>query len=175
MALLSVIDKFEGFVGVNLWTMLFAWINLLILYLVLKKLLFKPIKKMIDSRQQEIDGLYKDAEESRTAAEKLKLEYEEKLDRAEEESEAILKSALRKAQLKEEEILKDANAEAARTLERAHEQVELEKRRAINEVKDEVSEIAIGIASAVIGRDVSEQEHKELIDGFIDDLGARPR
>ena len=171
MALLSVIDKFEGFVGVNLWTMLFAWINLLILYLVLKKLLFKPIKKMIDSRQQEIDGLYKDAEESRTAAEKLKLEYEEKLDRAEEESEAILKSALRKAQLKEEEILKDASKEASRKLERAEEEIEMERRRAINDVKDEVSAMAIGIASAVIERDVSAEEHKDLIDDFINNIG----
>ena len=57
MGLLNVIDKFENFVGVNFWTMIFAWINLLILYLFLKKLLFKPLKNMIDSRQKEIDGM----------------------------------------------------------------------------------------------------------------------
>ena len=46
-----VLDKFEAFVGVNFWTMLFAWINIFILYLILKKLLFKPVKNMIDARQ----------------------------------------------------------------------------------------------------------------------------
>ena len=100
----------------------------------------------------------------------MKSEYEEKLRAANEESEAILKSAVRKAQLKEEEILKEANEKAARTLERAEEQVELEKRRAVNEVKDEISDMAIGIASAVIGRDVKEDEHRELIDDFIKNL-----
>ena len=170
MGFLLMLDKFESFVGVNFWTMIFAWINLLILYLFLKKLLFKPVKNMIDSRQKEIDDMYADAENNRADAENMRSEYEEKLAKANEESETIIKSAVRKAQLKEEEILKEANAKAARTLERAEEQVELEKRRAVNEVKDEISDMAIGIASAVIGRDVSADEHRDLIDDFIKTL-----
>ena len=165
------LEKFEDFVGVNLWTMLFAWINLLILYLFLKKLAFVPLKNMIDSRQKEIDDMYSDAESSKSEASKMKEEYEEKLSHANEESEEILKNAQRRAQLKEEEILKDANAQAARALERAEEQIALEKKRALNEVKDEVSEMAIGIASAVIERDVSADEHKALIDDFINNIG----
>lgn len=171
MGLLNVIDKFESFVGVNFWTMIFAWINLLILYLFLKKLLFKPMKNMIDSRQKEIDDMYSDAENARSSAEELKSEYEEKISHANEESEQILKSAVRRAQLKEEEILKEAGDQAARIVERAEEQIELEKKRAINEVKNEVSSMAIGIASAVIERDVSEREHRELIDDFINNIG----
>ena len=161
----------ESFVGVNLWTLIFAWCNLLILYLVLKKLVFVPIKSMIDTRQKEIDDMYADAEADKTAASELRTEYEEKLERASEESEEILKKAVRRAQLKEEEILKEADEKAARTLERATEQVELEKRRALNEVKNEVSEMAIGIAAAVIERDVSADEHRDLIDEFITNIG----
>jgi F-type H+-transporting ATPase subunit b len=166
-----MLEKFEGFVGVNLWTMIFAWINLLILYFILKKILFKPIKNMIDSRQKEVDDMYSDAENARSEAEKMKEEYEEKLSQANKESEEILKSAQRRALLKEEEIIKEANAEAARALERAEEQIALEKKRALNEVKNEVSEMAIGIASAVIERDVKADEHKALIDDFIDNIG----
>ena len=165
------LDKFEAFVGVNFWTMIFAWCNLLVLYIFLKKLLFKPIKNMIDSRQKEIDDIYSDAEESRASAASLKAEYEEKIGRANEESEEILKKAVRKAQLREEEILAEANIKAARTLERATEPVELEKKRAINEVKNEVSNMAISIAAAVIERDVKEDEHKVLIDEFINQMG----
>ena len=168
---MTFFEGFESFVGVNFWTMIFAWCNLLILYLFLKKLLFVPIKNMIDSRQKEIDDMYKDAEESRDEAEKLQAEYEEKLANAKEESEDILKSAVRKAQLREEEILREAGEKAARTLERAEEQVELEKKRAINEVKNEVSEMAISIAAAVLERDVDSNEHKELIDEFISEMG----
>ena len=165
------VDKFEAFVGVNPFTMIFAWVNLLILYLFLKKLLFKPVKNMIDSRQKEIDDMYSDAESSKASAAEMKAEYEEKLEHASEESEEILKNAVRRAQLREEEILKEANAKAARTLERATEQVELEKKRAINEVKDEVSDMAVSIAAAIIERDVDEGEHKALIDEFISKMG----
>jgi len=161
----------EAFVGVNWFTMLAAWCNLLILYLFLKKLLFKPLKNMIDSRQKEIDDLYADAEGSKAEAAELKVEYEARLENANNESEEILKNAMRRAKLREEEILREANEKAAKTVERAYEQVELEKKRAINEVKNEVSEMAIGIASAVIERDVNGEEHKSLIDSFIENMG----
>ena len=166
-----VLDEFEGFIGINPFTMLFAWINILILYFVLRKYLFKPIKNMIDSRQSEIDGMYSDAEGAKTDAEAMKSQYEEKLASAEAESEEILRNAVRRAQLREEEILKEANDKAARTLERATEQIELEKKRAINEVKDEVSDMVIGIAEAVIERDIKKADHDALIDSFIDQLG----
>ena len=161
----------EAFVGVNFFTMIAAWCNLLILFLFLKKLLFKPLKNMIDSRQKEIDDMYADAEGSRAQAAELKVEYEARLENANAESEEILKGAMRRAKLREEEILREANDKAARTMERAYEQVELEKKRAINEVKNEVSEMAIGIAAAVIERDVKSEEHKELIDSFIENMG----
>ena len=167
----NVIDKFESFVGVNLWTMIFAWVNLLILYLLFKKFLFVPIKNMIDSRQKEIDDMYENAENAQKNAKELQAQYEDKISKAEEENEQIVKSAVRRAQLKEEEILKEAGRQADRTLERAQEQIALEKKQAINDVKDQVAEVAIGIASAVIERDVSESEHKQLIDDFIGNMG----
>lgn len=166
-----VFDAFESFVGVNVWTMLFAWVNLLILYLFLKKLLFVPMKNMIDSRQKEIDDMYKNAEEAETQAESMKASYEEKMNKANEESEEILKTALRRAQLKEEEIIHDAQLEASRIYERAEEQIALEKKRTLSEVKDEVSGMAVEIASAIIGREVSTKEHSEFIDSFIDSIG----
>lgn len=166
-----VFDAFESFVGVNVWTMIFAWCNLLILYLFMKKLLFVPIKNMIDSRQKEVDDMYSEAEAANTDAKAMKAEYEEKLEKAHEESEEILRTAQRRAQLKEEDILKEAQVEAARIRDRAEGEIELEKKRMLGEIKDEVSDMAIGIATAVIGREVSDKEHAALIDSFIDGLG----
>ena len=164
-------EKFESFVGVNFFTMLFAWANLLILYFVLRKLLFKPIKNMIDSRQKEIDDMYENAEKNKAEAEEMRETYEKKLESATEESEEILRSAQRRALLREEEILKEAAEQARRTKERAEEQIALEKRQAMNDIKDEVSAIAIQIAEAVVARDVKAEEHERLIDGFIDTMG----
>ena len=115
--------------------------------------------------------MYSDAEKNRADAAVMKADYEEKLTRAQEENEEILKKAVRRAQLREEEILHEANDKAARVMKRAEEQVELEKKRAINEVKNEVSDMAIGIASAVIERDISREEHEALIDEFIRTVG----
>ena len=168
-----VLDEFEQFIGVNPFTLIFAWVNLIILYLFLKKLLFKPIKNMIDSRQKEIDDMYLDAETSVKDANGMKAEYEDKIARANDECDEILRSAVRRAQLREEEILKDANDKAARTLARAEEQIELERRNAINEVKDEISDMALGIAAAVLERDVTPADHEQLIGEFIDKLGEQ--
>ena len=166
-----VFDAFESFVGVNVWTMLFAWCNLLIIYLFLKKILFKPVKNMIDSRQKEVDDMYAGAEEAESSAKSLKAEYEEKLAKANDESEEILRTAQRRALLKEEEILKEAAVEATRIRDRASEEIAMEKKRMLGEIKDEVSGMAIDIASAVIGREVSSAEHEKFIDSFIDDIG----
>lgn len=166
------LGEFESFVGVNFWTMIFAWVNLLLIYIALKKFLFGPITNMIESRQKEIDDMYTDAETAKTEAEGMRSEYEERMGEVQKESEELLRSAVRRAQLREEEIIRDAEAEAQRTLDRATEHVELEKKRAINEVKDEVAGMAIEIASAVIERDISADEHKALIDGFIDGIGG---
>ena len=167
-----VFDAFESFVGVNVWTMLFAWCNLLIIYLFLKKILFVPVKNMIDSRQKEVDDMYSNAESAEADAKAMKAEYEEKISRAEEESEQILRTAQRRAALKEEEILKEASIEAQRIRDRADEEIILEKHRMLGEIKDEVSGMAIDIASAVIGREVSASEHEKFIDELIDELGG---
>ena len=166
-----VFDAFESFVGVNVWTMLFAWCNLLIIYLFLKKILFKPVKNMIDSRQKEVDDMYAGAEEAEANAKAMKAEYEAKLANADSESEEILRTAQRRALLKEEEILKEAAVEATRIRDRASEEIAMEKKRMLGEIKDEVSGMAIDIASAVIGREVSASEHEQFIDSFIDELG----
>ena len=165
------INKFEAFVGVNFWTMIFAWCNLLILYFFLKKLLFKPVKNMIDSRQKEVDDMYSSAEEAEKNAKAHEAEYTEKLAAANAEGEEIIRTAQRRAILREEEIIKEAEATAERIIERAGEEIALERRRAVNEIKDEVSAMAIGIAEAVIKRDISAEEHKDLIDSFIDNMG----
>ena len=157
-------EGFESFVGVDFWTCIFTFCNLIILVFVLKKLLFKPVKNMIDN-------LYEDAGQKQKEADDMKSMYQEKLEKANAESEEILKQAVRKAQLREEEILKEAQEKAAVTVRHGKEQVELEKKRAINEIKNEVSDMAVDIASAIIERDIDKDEHEKLIDSFIDGLG----
>ena len=165
--------EYQGIISFDVWTSLFTLCNLLLVIYFGKKFLFGPVKKMIDERQREIDGMYEDAGKSKEDAAKLKEEYEVKLQKAEEESEELMRRTVRNARLKEEEILKEAAEQARRTKERAEEQIALEKRQAMNDIKDEVSAIAIQIAEAVVARDVAAEEHAELIDGFIAGMGDK--
>lgn len=168
---MKFLTGFESFVGVNFWTCLFTLVNLFILYKFMKKLLFKPVQNMIDSRQKEIDDLYADAGRSKAEAEALKTQYEGQLSEANAERERILKAAHQRALQQQETVLREAQEQAARTLKRADEQIELEKKQARNELKNEVSDMAVQIAGAVLARDVKPAEHEALIDSFIDGLG----
>lgn len=168
---MKFLTGFESFVGVNFWTCLFTLVNLFILYKFMKKLLFKPVQNMIDSRQKEIDDLYADAGRSKAEAEALKTQYEGQLSEANAERERILKAAHQRALQQQETMLCEAQEQAARTLKRADEQIELEKKQARNELKNEVSDMAVQIAGAVLARDVKPAEHEALIDSFIDGLG----
>ena len=95
-------EGFESFVGVNFWTALLTLCNMIITFLVLKKFLFKPVKKMIDDRQQEIDGLYADASHAKTQAEALQAQYDARLKAANAEGDRIIQNATRQAQEREE-------------------------------------------------------------------------
>ncbi len=162
---------YEGLIGFNTWTAIFTLCNLIIVFLVGKKYLFGPVKKMIDDRQKEIDDMYDDAEKSKCDAALLKDEYEDKLNHAKEQSEEIIKTSVRTAKLKEEEIIKKAKAEAAAAIKRADEQIAMERRQALNDIKNDVSDIAIDIAATVLERDINKEEHAKMIDTFIEQLG----
>ena len=166
-------QQFEQFVGVNFWTMLFAWINLVILYFILRKLVFKPIMNMIESRQNEIDTMYKEADEYLADAQSDKEKCERELEHVRETGEQYMKDVVKKAQEREQEIIREANDNARRTLERAEQQIMLEKKQAENELKDKVSDMALEIAEAVIERDIDSGEHAALIDDFISALDKK--
>jgi len=165
------LEGFESFVGVNFWTALFTLCNMIISFLVLKKLLFKPVKTMIDSRQAEIAKIYEDANHEKAEAQRLREEYAESISGAREEAEQIVKDAHQKAQVRSAEIVSEAQQKAAHLLQKAEEDIEREKKKTINEIKDEISDIAIMIASKVVEKDIDEKEHEQLISQFIDRAG----
>ena len=86
-------QNFESIVGVNFWTALFTLCNMLITFLILKKLLFKPVKKMIDDRQKEIADQYAEAERRRQEAEQAKLAYDQEIAQAKQKRDEIVREA----------------------------------------------------------------------------------
>jgi F-type H+-transporting ATPase subunit b len=162
-------EDFLSFVTIDKWEIIFTWGNLLILFLLMKKILFKPVKAILDKREKEINSIYDDAKKASDSAEKLKEEYTEKLSKAKEDAEEIVRSATKKAQLTEEELMQNARMKAEKIVERAEEQIQLEKQNAVNEVKNEISDIAVSLASEIIKKEISEDKQHEIIDGLIKD------
>ena len=162
---------FESFLGVNPWTALFILLNTLTIYFVAKKFLFVPVMNIIAERQQEIDGMYQAAGEAKEQAEAMQAEYRQKLSAAQQTSERIVKEAVARGQSREEEIIRKANADAAAIMDKASADIALEKKKALNDAKDEISGLAVAIAGKVVGRQLTAEDQSKLIDSFIDELG----
>ena len=161
----------ESFLGVNIWTALFTLANTVALFFVAKKFLFVPILKMVEARQKEIDDLYTDAGTAKDNALALEAQYKEKLSEANDTGERIVKEAVARGQAREEEILRQAKKEASAMMDKAAKDIALEKKKAINDAKDEISGIAIILAEKVIGKTLNNGDQAQLVDGFIDGLG----
>lgn len=162
---------FEELLGVNPWTAAFTLANTIALFLVMKKFLFKPVMKMIEDRQQEIDDLYTQAGQAKENASAMEQEYKQKLSQATQTGEQIVKEATARGQARQEEIIRQANetADAIRT--KAEADVAREKKKALNEAKDELASLAVDIAGKVVGHSLTENDQSVLVDRFIAELG----
>lgn len=164
-------EGFESFIGVNFWTALFTLLNFVALFLVLKRFLYRPVMDMIQKRQKEIDDMYQEADTAQTQAQAMETEYRQKLADAAETGERVVKEAVARGQAREEEIIRQANAQAAAILDKAGADIAMEKKKAVNDAKDEISVIAVAIAEKVVGRELRDADQSRLVDSFIDELG----
>jgi len=161
----------KEFISIDFWTALFTLVNFLLVFFVGKKFLYGPILKIIRDRQQEIDDLYADAANAKEEAKVLQAEYQQKLTNAQAESERIVKEAVTRGQAREEEIIRKANRDAAAIMDKASQDIAQEKKKALNDAKNEIADISLAIAGKVVERELKAEDQSQLIDSFIDALG----
>lgn len=164
---------FEELIGVNLWTALFTLLNTIVVIVVGTKFLFKPVMKMIQSRQQEIDDMYALADAAKANADAMETEYKSRLAAAQETGDNLVKEAMARGKSREEEILRRANQEADAIREKASADIAREKKKAINEAKDEISALALEIAGKVVGSALDTAQQEQLVDSFLEELGEQ--
>lgn len=165
------LENFESFIGVNFWTALFTLLNFIILFLVAKRFLIGPVLAIIEARQKEIDDMYLEAGCAKDNALALEEEYKQKLSAATETGDRIVKEAVARGQAREDEIIRAANAEASAIMDKAAADIAQEKKKALNDAKDEISDMAIAIAEKVVGRELNAADQESLVDSFIAQLG----
>ena len=162
---------YQALITLDGWTFLAQICNLMIQLVIFKKLLLNPVKKVIAERKAKADSQIADAEKLRTEAEAMKAEYEQNLQNARTEANQIVAAAQKTATARSEELLGEARAQAAALKQKAEADIEQERKKAVNEVKDEIGGMAMEIASKVVEREIKEADHQDLIDEFIKNVG----
>ncbi len=157
-------NEYLPFVTIDMWTMVFTLLNLIILYFLLKRFLFKPVDDILTARENEIKTTYKTAEEASARANNLKTEYEQKLLSAKSEADAIIKSATQTATMRSDSILDDARSSVQQMLEKSKKQIDYEKRAAIKEAQSDIASMAVEAAAKIIGNKISSDDEKIIVD-----------
>ena len=161
----------QEFISITPWTIIFQICNLLILFALMKKLLFQRVMDMLEKRQQEIDGIYDAAGKDRSDAAQMKAEYTQRMSNAREEADRLVKNAMDTATRRGDAIVQEAKDEAAHLKQKAEVDIAQERRKAYNDLVGEISGMAADIAGKMVEREINADDHRELVDEFIRNAG----
>ena len=158
-------------ISVNIWQILISLVNLLLLFLIIKKFLFKPVMSVLEKRKQEIDGQYAEANAAIDEANLSKKQWEEKLAAAEDEAEAIIQTAAENAKYRGDKLIEDAQKRAESIVRVAESEAELERKKATDSMKQEIVEVSGALAEKLLERELNREDHKAIIESFIEEIG----
>ncbi len=153
------------------WTFIFQILNLFLQMYLIKRFLFDRINKVVEERKNLTDKELQDAREAKKEADEMKASYESSLVNAHTEAAQIVQDAQKEAQLRADELVQEARSQAAGIKAKAEADIAQERKKAINEVKDEIGGIAMDIAGKVVEKEIDEKDHRRLIDEFIQNVG----
>lgn len=150
-------------------TAIFTVINVVVLYFILKKLLFKPVSKHMDDRSKKIQEALVLAEEASRKVDQMKAEYDAKLRLAKEEGDQIVADYKKKADKEYEKALENAKKEAELMIQKTRQELEVEKKQLISEVKSQMSELVLAASAKVLKENIDSEANRRLISDFIED------
>ena len=164
-------DLYQSLVTVNPVTLIAQICNLFIQLLIVKIFFLDKIKAILDQRREAADKEITDAQAANAEAQAIKATYEQNMAESKAKADDILMNAQRSANARSEEIISQAQAAAAQIKSKASADIEMEKKKAINDAKNEISGLAMAIAGKVVERELNSADQADLIDRFINELG----
>lgn len=150
-------------------TLGFTVLNIVVLFFILKKLLFKPVTKHLDNRTKKIEDALKSAEESKEMVRQLKIEYDEKIKAAKDEGQKVIDMYKGMAQKEYNSIIEDARKEAQEIIVNAKAELEVEKEQLISNLKGEIANMVLATSEKVLARNLDNDTNRKLISDFIND------
>ncbi len=158
-------------ISINIWSILISLANLVLLFLLIRKFLYKPVKNTLEARKGEIDERYLAAENAQNAANENREKCEAALSGAEDRANEIIREASETARRRGEKLVSDAKEEASGIIRKAEADAALEIKRAEQEIKREIVEVSGALSEKLLGREIKADDHKVFIDSFIDEIG----
>lgn len=161
----------QSLVTIVPWTFIATILNLFIQVWLIKKFLFKPINNVLKKRQELADKEISEAKTAKETADGLRQQYEASMADAQSKATEIVQSAQKEAQARADGIVQKAETEASEIRSKAEADIAQEKKKALNDVKNEIGGLAMDIAGKVVEKEINEEDHKKLIDEFIHNVG----
>lgn len=154
------------------YTFIFVLLNLIILYIFMKKFLFKPVTAFMENRRNSIDQSLKDAEQARVEAAETRKSYEEQIKNIRIEGDKLVNEARAKAAREYDQLIESAKKDAAAIVEKGRQDIEHERAEMLSQVKQQIAVLAISAATRVIQSNMDTESNKTLVDKFIDEAGV---
>ena len=149
-----------------------AMFNFLLFFIVFRIFFYKPVNKMISTREDEIKNRLQDTEDNQKRAEELRIENEEHIKNAKEEGKVIVQQFKDKAEKMSNDIMKESRDGAQLLLDRAKVEISREKDKAKDELRKEAVDLAISLSVKALQGTIDEESHRALIKDFIAKVGV---
>ncbi len=159
-------------ISVNFWQIVISFANLAILTWIIKKFLFRPVKKVLDERRSAIDEGYARAEEAQAEAEENRKNYAAAMAAVKQTTDQMISDAARDAERRGAEIETAARTRAAEIRRQAEVDAELEKKKAEQDMKREIADVSAQLTGKLLEREIRTEDHRALIDSFLQEIGA---
>lgn len=164
---------YQSLVAVEPATLIVTILNLFLQLFIIKKFFLNKILDVLDKRRSAADQEISEAKNAKQEALAIKETYENNMKQTQLQADQILDNAKKTAVMRSEEIIRDAQSQAVHIKQKAAQDIAQEKKKAINDAKDEISGMAMAIAEKVVGRELNAQDQSELVDHFIRELGEQ--
>ena len=149
-------------------TFAFTILNILVLFFILKKFLFKPVTNHMDNRNKKIQDALDAAEESKEMVRQMKIEYDEKIKAAKDEGQKVIEMYKKMAEKEYNSIVETAKKEADQMISDAKAELQVEKEQLITSIKGEISDLVLATSEKVLKENLDDDTNRKLISEFIE-------
>ena len=162
---------YQALVSVEPFTLVVTILNQFLQLFLIKKFLLDKVMAVLDQRREMADSQIREAQEAKTEAENIRHTYEDHMSQAKQEAAQILQTAQKTAAERSEQILRQAQDQAVKIKEKATADIDQAKKKAVNDAKNQLSDMAMTIAGKIVGRTLDQEDQTRLVDEFIRELG----